>query len=304
MSRSIGIVTAEAISSAVVVGSQLAGPVRIYPSDDDPIGTDLISLPADLLIDKICEVLESTPGFDTATSIGVGFPGLIRDNVVDESPNYRQMKGIRLGDVIRSRLAAKGVDASVTVSNDADVVAAGIAASRGQLDRLIRVWTLGNGIGFGHYPSASSVWEGGHTVVTLDPREKYCGCGGTGHLEGIMGYRAMRLRFLDLEPEEIFANANEGDTRCIDFVKLWHRALAAATASSIHMDGPGKFYITGPSANFLNLSMLNQYMHEMVKISPLQGYVFEIVPGGHEIAILGAAVVARQAAESTVSAAS
>jgi len=69
------------------------------------------------------------------------------------------------------------------------------------------------------------------------------------------------------------------------------------------MDGPGKFYITGPSANFLNLSMLHQYMAEMVKISPLQGYVFEIVPGGQEIAILGAAVAAQQALESAAAAA-
>jgi len=302
MSRSIGIVTSEVISSALVVSNQVQGPVRTFPNDDD-VAEDLISLPADTLIQKICELLESTPGYQTAECVGLGFPGLIRDNIVEESPNYRQMKGVRLGEAVKTALAAKGIQVDITVSNDADVVAAGIAASRGQLDRLIRVWTLGNGIGFGHYPSGSSVWEGGHTVISLDPKEKYCGCGGTGHLEGIMGYRAMRLRFLDLEPEEIFANANEGDARCVEFVKLWHRALAAATASSVHMDGPGKFYITGPSANFLNLSMLHQYMAEMVKISPLQGYVFEIVPGGQEIAILGAAVVAQQAVASAAAAA-
>ena len=301
MSRSIGIVTAEVISSALVINNQVHGPVRTFPTEDD-VADDLVSYPADVLIQKICEVLESTPGHDTVDCIGLGFPGLIRDNIVEESPNYRQMKGVRLGDAVKSALAAKGINANILVSNDADVVAAGIAASRGQLDRLIRVWTLGNGIGFGHYPSGASMWEGGHTVVTLDPKEQFCGCGGTGHLEGIMGHRAMRLRFLDLEPEEIFENANEGDARCAEFVKLWHRALAAATASSVHMDGPGKFYITGPSANFLNLSMLHQYMAEMVKISPLQGYVFEIVPGGNEIAILGAAVAAQQAAAAAAAA--
>ena len=295
MSRSIGIVTAEVMSIAMVIDNQVQGPVRTFPNDDDPL-EDLITYPAESLIEKICSLLETTPGVEGVDAIGIGFPGLIRGNVVEDSPNLRQMKGIRLGDVVKTALAAKGIHAPVTVSNDADVVAAGIAASRGHLDRLIRVWTLGNGIGFGHYPSGQGVWEGGHTVVTLDPKEKYCGCGGAGHLEGIMGYRAMRLRFLDLEPEEIFANANEGDARCVEFVKLWHRALAAATASSVHMDGPGKFYITGPSANFLNLSMLHQYMHDMVKISPLQGYVFEIVPSGFEIAILGAAVVAQLAA--------
>ena len=294
MSRSIGIVTAEVMSSALVIDNQVHGPVRTFPGEDDFV-EDLINFPAERLIEKITSLIEETKGVESVDCVGIGFPGLIRDNIVEESPNYRQMKGIRLGEVIKTALAAKGIDVPVTVSNDADIVAAGIAASRGQLDRLIRVWTLGNGIGFGHYPSGPGVWEGGHTVVTLDPKEKFCGCGGTGHLEGIMGYRAMRLRFLDMEPEEIFAGASEGDMRCIDFVKLWHRALAAATASSVHMDGPGKFYVTGPSANFLNLAMLHQYMHEMVKISPLQGYVFEIVPGGQEIAILGAAVAAQLA---------
>jgi glucokinase len=40
----------------------------------------------------------------------------------------------------------------VSIFNDADVMAAGIAATHGHLDRLIRVWTLGTGIGYGRYP--------------------------------------------------------------------------------------------------------------------------------------------------------
>ena len=47
-------------------------------------------------------------------------------------------------------------------------------------------------------------------MVSLDPKERFCGCGGVGHLESIMGHRAMRLRFLDMEPEEVFAKAREG----------------------------------------------------------------------------------------------
>ena len=196
---------------------------------------------------------------------------------------------------IRNALAQRGILTQVAVSNDADAVASGIASAHGQLDKLVRVWTLGNGIGFGRYPVADGVWEGGHTVVTLDPNEKFCACGGRGHLEGIMGNRAMRLRFLDLEPEEVFAAAKSGDDpRCSEFVLLWHRALAAATASSIHMNGPGKFYITGLNARFLNLALLNRYTQEMVKLSPLQGYVFEIIAHGDDLAIAGAVVNALQ----------
>jgi glucokinase len=100
---------------------------------------------------------------------------------------------------------------------------------------------------FGRYPRGEGVWEAGHSVVTLDPKERYCGCGGVGHLEGIMGNRAIRLRFLDLEPEEVFLAARNNEARAVGFVKLWHRALAAATATSVHLDGPGRFYLAGPT---------------------------------------------------------
>ena len=152
------------------------------------------------------------------------------------------------------------------------------------------------GIGFGRYPWSEGVWEGGHSVVTLDPKENFCGCGGRGHLEGILGYRSMRLRFLDMEPEEVFANAKAGDARCLEFVTLCHRALAAATATSIHMDGPGQFYITGPNAKFIDVGLLDRIVHEMVKMSPLQGSRFEVIPSNDELGVIGAAVNAERAA--------
>ena len=109
-----------------------------------------------------------------------------------------------------------------------------------------------------------------------------------------MGYRAMRLRFLDMEPDEVFENAQRRDQRCVEFVKLWHRALAAATANSIHLAGPGKFFISGFNAKHLDLTLLHQYLHEMVKMSPLQSYVFEVVPSSDENGVIGAAVSAGQ----------
>ena len=48
------------------------------------------------------------------------------------------------------------------------------------MEKLIRVWYLGDGIGFGRYPHDDGVWEAGHMVVTLDPKERFCGCGGVG----------------------------------------------------------------------------------------------------------------------------
>ena len=109
-----------------------------------------------------------------------------------------------------------------------------------------------------------------------------------------MGHRAMRLRFLDLEPEEVFADAANGDPRCEAFVKLWHCALAAATATSIHMDGPGEFYVTGHNARFIDLAQLDRYLHDFVKMSPLQGSRFEVVATSDDVGVIGAAVNAER----------
>ena len=106
----------------------------------------------------------------------------------------------------------------------------------------------------------------------------------------------MRLRFLDMEPEEVFAAAKAGDARCLEFKKLWHKALAAGTASSVHLDGPGKFFLSGPNVRFVDMPMLKDYLHQMVKMSPLQSYMLEIVEDAAEMRVIGAAVAAEQAA--------
>lgn len=100
----------------------------------------------------------------------------------------------------------------------------------------------------------------------------------------------MRLRFLDMDPEEVFAGAGQGDARCGEFVKLWHRALAAATATSVHLEGPGRFYLAGPNAEQVDSGLLNIYLQEMIQMSPLQGAFFEVVPDSHDLALIGAAV--------------
>ncbi|HVW86972.1 MAG TPA: ROK family protein, partial [Bryobacteraceae bacterium] len=287
----------------LVQGHELVAPLRVYPPPamdeaEARESGEILSMPVDAIAETmaqtICELCDEH-GARPALA-GVGFPGIIRNGVVEDSPNLKQAKGAKMAEMLSAALSAHGLNMAVSLYNDADVMAAGMAATRGQLEKLIRVWTLGNGVGFGRYPHAEGIWEGGHVVVTLDPKEAFCGCGGKGHLEGIMGHRAMRLRFLDLEPEEVFANAKAGDPRCCEFELMWHRALAAASATSIHLEGPGKFFISGPNSRFVKVSLLSQYLHEMVTMSPLQGSVFEVVPTSKEIAVIGAATNASLAA--------
>ena len=300
MARAVGVTMTDRVVAGLIDDHKISGELLRYPvhvggpaePQPDEMGA-LIEMPADALCELICDqITRLAPSGTEVEAVGVAMPGIIRNGIIEDSPNLPQLKGAHVAEVIRSALSARNLEAPVTVLNDADAMAAGLAATRGQLDRLVRVWTIGNGIGFGRYPYTEGPWEGGHTVVTLDPKENYCGCGGKGHLEGIMGHRAMRLRFLDLEPDEIFAHARKGDRRCQEFVDLWHRGLAAATASQIHLEGPGRFYFTGRDIQRLDLSRLKEHLYQMVKMSPLQSYTLEVLPEDPTIAVIGAAAAA------------
>jgi glucokinase len=294
MAKSIGVTMSQRITSGLLVDHKLTGPIRYFPQDPEQDDA-LVELHRDALTEVLCsEVLAAANGATDIAAVGIAVPGLVRAGIVQDAPNLPQLKGSPVQEDLTSLLRENGLTAPVTLLNNADSAAAGLAATFGHLDRMVRVWTLGNGIGYGRYPFAPGVWEGGHTVVTLDAKETYCGCGGRGHLEGIMGHRAMRMRFLDMEPEEVFAAAKEGDERCLEFKKLWHRALAAATATSIHQAGPGKFYITGFNLRFVDKPLLTDYMTQMVKMSPLQNYSLELVSESDEIYVIGAGVSAEQ----------
>ena len=296
MAKTIGVTLSERIEAGLVVDHKLTGPVRRFPEkheDEDA----LVELHTDALVEEICkQVVLAADGSKDLAAVGVALPGLVKNGVVEEAPNLPQLKGARIEELLSAQLRTHGIEASVTVLNDADGMAAGLASAHGKLDSMIRVWTLGVGIGYGRYPFAPGVWEGGHTVVSLDEKERFCGCGGRGHMEGIMGHRSMRLRFLDMEPEEVFEAAKNGDPRCLEFKRLWHRALAAASATTIHMSGPGKIYLCGFNARFLDLPMLKDFMQQMIKMSPLQSYSLEIVEDSPEVRVIGAAVSAEQAA--------
>jgi glucokinase len=290
MAKIVGVTLSERVTSGLVVDHALPNGLRSFPeAHDDEYA--LVEMPADAIVETLCKQVIAVTGKERdLAGVGVGVPGLVRNGVVEEAPNLPQIKGARLGEMLSTQLRGHGIDVPVSIINDADGFAAGIAASIGKLDSVIRVWTLGVGIGYGRYPLTEGVWEGGHTVVTLDDKENYCGCGGRGHLEGIMGHRAMRLRFLDMEPEEVFEAAKQGDPRCLEFKKLWHKALAGATATSVHLRGPGKFFLAGFNVRFLDMPMLKDYLQKMVKMSPLQSYSIEIIQDDAQTRVIGAAV--------------
>jgi glucokinase len=294
MAKIVGVILSERVVAGLVVDHKLQGGLHSFPeAHEDEYA--LVEMPADGIVEAMCKQVMAAAGQERdIAAVGVGVPGLVRNGVIEEAPNLPQLKGARVAEMLAAQLRSNGIAAPVAIINDADGFAAGIAALIGKLDSVIRVWTLGVGIGYGRYPLTEGVWEGGHTVVTLDDKENFCGCGGRGHLEGIMGHRAMRLRFLDMEPEEVFAAARQGDPRCLEFKKLWHKALAGATATSIHLRGPGKFFLAGFNVRFLDMPLLKDYLQKMVKMSPLQSYSIEIINDEQETRVIGAAVSAEQ----------
>jgi glucokinase len=296
MTTAIGVVVTDHIVTGRLEEHKLVSEPLRFPTESG-VTDALLILPAGQLVEIVADQITAATSKSQGNinAIGVAVPGVVRHGVVEDAPNLVQLKGVRLADELNRVLTGRGIKAPVYIANDADAIAAGVAATRGHLNRLTRVWTLGNGIGYGRWPYVEGVWEGGHITVTLDPRERFCGCGGVGHLEGIMGYRAMRMRFLDLEPEEVFAHARLGDQRCREFVDLWHRALAAATASFIHLAGPGRFYFTGHNVGFLDLPVLRSHLESMVKLSPLLSYSLEVLPADDGTALLGAGVSALRA---------
>ncbi len=303
--KTIGVVLSDHIYAGLIVDHALQGKLYSSPHESDPLDTEesnsMVEMPTEAVVRAICDLIVEVASGDkeSIAAVGIAIPGLVRHGVVEEAPNLPQLKGARIQEFVARGLATHGIKVPIVIVNDADAMAAGLASLHGKLDSSIRVWTLGTGIGYGVYPSEDGVWEGGHCVVSLDDKENYCGCGGRGHLEGIMGHRAMRLRFLDMEPDEVFEAANRRhnpDHRCLEFKHLWHKALAAGTATSIHFRGAGKFFLTGYNIRFLDLNMLKDYLHQMVKMSPLQSYMLEVVPDDETIRIIGAAVAAEQVA--------
>jgi predicted NBD/HSP70 family sugar kinase len=296
MAVAIGVVVTEHIVAGRLEDHKPVGKAVRYPADTDEVDA-LTVIPASEMVEIIAGLIADLAAQDTkpVEAIGVAVPGVIRHGVVEDSPNLTQLKGSPMGKDLAAALSSRGIQAPVHIANDADAIAAGVAATRGQLNKLTRVWTIGNGIGYGRWPYVEGVWEGGHVTVTLDPKERFCGCGGIGHLEGIMGYRAMRLRFLDKEPEEVFACAKQGDAKCREFVDLWHRALAAATSSFIHLAGPGRFYFTGHNVKFLDVGLLRSHLETMVKLTPLQSFSLEVLEPDDETALIGAGVSAMRA---------
>ena len=159
MAKIVGVTLSERVVAGLVVDHTLPGELRSFPeaSDDEYA---LVELPAEGIVETMAAQVIAVAGKERdIAAVGVGVPGLVRAGVVEEAPNLPQLKGARLAEMLAAALRGEGIEAPVAIINDADGFAAGIAASIGKLDSVIRVWTLGVGIGYGRYPFSDGVWR-------------------------------------------------------------------------------------------------------------------------------------------------
>ena len=228
MGRAIGVLAMEHIAVGLVEDHRLVGPVRVYP-DDRSARSPLQSMPADQIAETICAQMKAVAQGRRIDAIGIGFPGVIRYGVVEESPNLPQVKGFKLESTLAGLLSG---DAPVSHAQRRRCVRRrhrrDARAPRQPHPRL-DAGQRRRASAATRQPTASgraATWSSASTR-----RRSTAGAAASATSKASSGARGMRLRFLDLEPEEVFANASAGDQRCAGL-----RSAMASRARRGHRD--------------------------------------------------------------------
>ena len=106
MGRAVGVMAAEHIVAGLVDDARIVSPLYTFPdagSDVDQLGL----LPVHQITGAIADLVARVAAGHGVDAVGLGFPGVIRGGMVEESPNLQQAKGSELGE----RLGAELVDA-------------------------------------------------------------------------------------------------------------------------------------------------------------------------------------------------
>src|SRR5260370_17171693 len=107
----------ERIGVGMVEKNKRGGPLNLYPEKGESLDA-LQAMPAENIGDCIREQIESVSKGQKVQAVGLGFPGVIRGGVIEDSPNLHQVKGFNL----QAALSARGVSAPARVFHDADAM--------------------------------------------------------------------------------------------------------------------------------------------------------------------------------------
>ena len=241
----------------------------------------------EVLVDKIAALVDTFKG--PVDAIGVAVPGAVCHGVIEDSPNLPQIKGMRLGDEptkssVREacRLGLhrqrRGCNRCRRRSN-----ARSAQQAHTRLDDRQRHWLRS-------LADVEGVWEGGHVIVTLDPKERFCGCGGVGTSKASWDIVRCACAFSTLNLNRSSRRQNKATPvaviSSIYGIARWPRVLRR---SSIWPDLDASTSLA-IMLGFLELPVLRSHLETMVKMSPLLSYSLEILPPDDETALIGAGV--------------
>src|SRR6266576_993267 len=95
MRRTVGVLVMEHIAVGLVEGDKVVGPLNIFPEKSQTLDP-LQSMPAESIVECVRQQVEKVASGEKIAAIGIGFPGIIRAGVVEDSPNLQQIKGFAL----------------------------------------------------------------------------------------------------------------------------------------------------------------------------------------------------------------
>ena len=131
MEQSIGISAGGNIAVGVVEGETVVFQASV--SAEEAHTSDFRSMPMEVLVENVAATVKDLCRDHKVNPVAVGmcFPGIIQNGIIEESPNLKQAKGANLRALLTRALEGRGLTTRVSVCNDADAVATGIAATHG-----------------------------------------------------------------------------------------------------------------------------------------------------------------------------
>src|SRR5262245_58145220 len=119
MGCAVGVCAGDHIAAAAVEENRITGQIFRFPLDDQEHDS-LSNMHADEIVERIQQEVTRACEGRAVDAVGVAFPGLIREGVVEECPNFPQMKGQDLATALTYLLSKTGIDVRVQLLNDAD----------------------------------------------------------------------------------------------------------------------------------------------------------------------------------------
>ncbi len=107
MTVAVGLVMTEHIVAGRLEDHKLVGNTIRYPAEDE-LADELGSIPSGDLLEILATQVATlaAEGGQKLDAIGVAVPGVVRHNIIEDSPNLQQIKGLHMGEELSPAVAS------------------------------------------------------------------------------------------------------------------------------------------------------------------------------------------------------